>query len=106
MMEQSRGGLFAFLDRRRVEGLLGVSLPAGVEDLKFLIWHPSSDLAYLEALVRFAAPQGAYEALVRSLGLVSYAASGPGVHLPIDWSPPPEVEAPVTITESRSAAVR
>lgn len=94
MIERERGGIFAFLDRRRVEGLLGVPLPEVVEDLRFLIWRPSTDLAYLEALVRFAAPDGAYEALVQSLGLVPYAESGSGVHLPIDWSPPPEVEAP------------
>jgi hypothetical protein len=94
MIEQSRGGLFVLLDRRRVEGLLGLSLPDGVEDLRYLIWQPSSDLAYLEALVRFAAPDGAYQALVQALGLVPFAQSGPGVHLPIDWSPPPEVAAP------------
>lgn len=94
MTERERGGLFAFLDRRRVEGLLGVPLPEGIEDLRFLIWQPSTDLAYLEALVRFAASVAGFDSLVESLGLVRYAQSGPGVHLPTDWSPPPEVPAP------------
>lgn len=94
MIEQDRGGLFVFLDRRAAARMLGAPLPAAAGDLHFLRWQPSGDLAYWEALIRFDAPREDYLALIRQLGLAPFAASGPTVHLPIDWAPPPELSAP------------
>lgn len=94
MITRSRGGLFAFLDRRTVEALLGAPLPKSASDVRYLRWQPSGDLAYHEALVRFDASLEDYRAFVQTRGLTPFSVSGPNVHLPIDWSPPTEIDAP------------
>lgn len=83
-----------FLNRHRIENLLGTPLPRGAADLHYLRWRPSIDLAYEEALIRFTVPAHDYLSFVQACGLTPFALSGPTVHLPIDWAPPPEVAAP------------
>lgn len=94
MITQSRGGLFTFLDRRTVEGLLGVPLPKTAGDIRYLRWQASGDLAYHEALIRFDSSKEDYLAFVQARGLTPFAVSGPNVHLPTDWRPPPEIRKP------------
>jgi hypothetical protein len=94
MTPQSRGGLFSVFDRQAAERLLGVALPTSARDVRYLSWQPSGDLAYHEALLRFDASIEDYRALVQARGLTLFSVSGPDVHLPIDWSPPREVNAP------------
>jgi len=94
MTTQSHGGLFSFFDRRSAERLLGAALPKSAGDVRYLCWQPSGDLAYHEALVRFDASIEDYRAFVQARALTAFSVSGPSVHLPIDWSPPAEVDAP------------
>lgn len=94
MITQHRGGWLSFLDHRRVKRLLGGPLPESATDLRLLIWQPSGDLAYHEALVRFDLDRAAYLAFVRSQGLALFADGGPDVHLPIDWSAPTQMQPP------------
>lgn len=94
MIRHQRGGFLAFLDRRDAARLIGAPLPVTAGDLRFLVWQPSGDLAYHEALIRFDASEDAYRRWVGEVGLAPYSAGGGGVHLPIDWSPPEGVSAP------------
>ncbi|WP_413935777.1 hypothetical protein [Nitrospira sp. BLG_1] len=94
MTSKSRGGLFAFFDRRTAARLLGAPLPRSARDVRYLCWQPSGDLAYQEALVRFDTSMNDYQAFVLARGLTPFSVSGPNVHLPIDWSSPREVAAP------------
>ena len=100
MIETSRGGLFAPFDRRAAQRLIGAPLPDGAEDVRFVRWQPSGDLAYHEALIRFACSKEDYLALVRARGLTLFADSGPDVHLPIPWRPAPEMNDPEWWTPS------
>lgn len=94
MMSRSHGGLLACLDRRAVQQLLGASLPPSADDVRYLRWQPSGDLAYQEALVRFDASAVDYQSFVARRGLTPFSESGPNVHLPIDWTPPVEIDRP------------
>lgn len=94
MTTQSRGGLFTFFDRRTAERLLGAALPQSASDVRYLCWQPSGDLAYHEALVRFDTSTEDYRTFVQARGLTPFSVSGPNVHLPTDWSPPPGIDAP------------
>ncbi|MFZ5511091.1 MAG: hypothetical protein ACOZCP_13660 [Pseudomonadota bacterium] len=94
MIRHDRGGLLSFLDRRKVERLLGVPLPKGARRVHYLLWRPSDHLAYHEALIRFEADRDAYLSFVHARGLTPFSESGPDVHLPIDWSPAPEITRP------------
>lgn len=94
MTRKSRGGLFTFFDRRTAERLLGADLPKSARDVRYLHWQPSGDLAYHEALIRFDASIEDYRAFVQARGLTPFSISGPNVHLPVDWSPPPEIDTP------------
>jgi hypothetical protein len=94
MTTESRGGLFAYFDRRTAERLLGAALPRSARDIRYLCWQPSGDLAYQEALVRFDTSINDYQAFIQTRGLTPFSVSGPNVHLPIDWSPPREVAMP------------
>jgi hypothetical protein len=94
MMKHDRHALFGIGDRREAERLLGTGLPAAAAGIRYLIWQPSGDLAYSEALLRFDASHADYLDCVRRRGLVLLADSGPTVHVPVSWAPPPEVDAP------------
>jgi hypothetical protein len=94
MTSRNRGGLFSVLDRRRVARLLGAPLPAAARDVRFLLWQPSSDLAYSELVVRFDASLEAYREFVRACGLAYYEATKATVHLPIPWRTPGELAPP------------
>lgn len=94
MTTRNRGGLFTFFDRQTAERLLGSALPKSASDVRYLCWQPSGDLAYHEALVRFDASIEDYRAFVQARGLTPFSVSGPNVRLPIDWSSPPEIDAP------------
>jgi hypothetical protein len=85
----------AFLDRRVVRRLLQVPLPREACNIRYLVSQPNGDLAYHEALIRFDCDQSDYLDLVRNRGMSTFAETGHDAHLPIDWSPAPEVERPV-----------
>jgi hypothetical protein len=92
VIRKSLGRPFGWLDRRRVERLLGVSLPAEAKDLRYLKWQPSTDLALYEAYIKFRAPHAAYLDLVRGRSLVMFRDSGPTAHMPTDWRQAPQLE--------------
>ena len=87
-------GVISFLDRRTVERLLGAPLPKTARDVRYLRWQPRGDLAYHEALIRFDSSKEDYLAFVQARGLTPFVVSGPNVHLPTDWQPPPEIKKP------------
>jgi hypothetical protein len=85
MRAQGRRGLFRWLDRRRVEKLLGVPLPAQAGDLRYYIWRPSTDLALYDAYITFRSSYAAYLDLVRRRKLILFKDGGPTAHLPTAW---------------------
>lgn len=85
MIEQSQGGLLAFVDRRTVEKLLDARLPANVKNIRYIRWQPSGDLAYFEALISWESSKQDYLSFAQARGLTPFSTSGPNVHLPIDW---------------------
>lgn len=94
MMKQDHHAFFGLGDRREAQRLLGTELPADAHEIRYLVWQPSTDLAYHEALLRFDASHADYLACVERRGLALFVSSGPTVHLPIDWTPSPEITAP------------
>ena len=89
-MSVKTGGVFSYFDRRAVQKLLGVPLPAQVTDLYYAKWQPSTDLALYEAYIKFKTDQEAYLDLVRRLNLILFEASGPTAHLPTHWHQSPD----------------
>ena len=94
MIEHSRGGALAWLDRRAAERMLGTSLPAGARDLHYLRWQPSGDLAYYEGIIRFDCSKDDYLAFARARGMTLLSESGANVHLPASWEPAPDMRNP------------
>jgi hypothetical protein len=91
VIRRSFGGVLSWLDRRRVSRLLGVALPDGASELRFLRWQPSDDLALYEAYIRFRSTGQEYHDFLRRRQLVRFEESGPTAHLPTEWKPSPEV---------------
>lgn len=112
MIAHSRGGLLAWLDRRAVERMVGVPLPRAAREIRYVRWQGSRDLAYSEAVIRFACDREDYLAFTRARNMTPLSATGPNVHLPASWEPAPDMHqpewwtpAPTTPPHAASAAV-
>jgi len=91
-LSRSRGGILTWSDRRVVEKLLGVSLPAHAADVRYFKWQPSTDLAVYDAFIKFCALHEDCLDLVRRRGLTLFSDSGPTAHLPTAWKQSDEFE--------------
>lgn len=112
MIARSSGGWLAWRDRRAVARMVGVALPAASRDVHYVRWQASRDLAYYEAVIRFACSKEAYLEFIRARGMTPFSVTGPNVHLPTSWEPAPDMQplpwwtpAPVTPPDAASAAV-
>jgi hypothetical protein len=93
MLDASEHGmskLSTFFRKRAVQKLLGVPLPSDAEDLRYVQFRVSSDLAGYDAHIRFRASRQSFLDLVRRRGLALFPESGPNAYLPRSWRLPPE----------------
>jgi hypothetical protein len=94
MIRTHRGGIWTWADRRRIERLLGAALPQSAQELRYLDWQPSGDLAYHEALIRFRVPLDEYRSWMSALGLANGVQGGVPADGPAIWQAPPEIDPP------------
>jgi hypothetical protein len=78
-----------WLEKRAVERLLGVRLPAGATELCYARWQPSTDLALHEVCMKFRATRDDWLDLARRRGLTMFDAGRPGPYLPSRWQVSP-----------------
>jgi hypothetical protein len=94
MMRTHRGGLMAWLDRHEAARLLDAELPEQATDVRYVVWHPSGDLAYREALVRFELAAEPYQAWLDRAGFAQLAPGESPLEGRAAWLAPPEVPRP------------
>lgn len=66
------GKVFGTDDHKRVEKLLGTTLPPSAKDVKYYKYQPNITLTFYTAYIRFQASEAEYTELARRMGMEFY----------------------------------
>ena len=58
--------------RRRVQELLGMTLPESVDDVRYYKYQPNSEITYYTVYIRFRIPKDEYMDLMRQMNMTFY----------------------------------
>jgi hypothetical protein len=78
--------------RGKVEHLLHVELPGGIDDVRYHRWQPSDQITFYTAYVKLGGPRADLVSVVDRLHLHRYGDRGARPYLPTGWQTMPQVK--------------